>query len=331
MSHPLPALTIVIVTLGGIAELAVPLPGLLSQTIAKRIELIIVAADGTVSSADLASLNGFHSVRCVSLAQIGNRASDAAAGVAVASAPFVGLHENHTRAEPYTYERLLAAFQPMDAALAPVFYPANGEMSWGVAMASIAHAEAAPPNDDGAKSALVLHHAVYRTNLVKPFGKTLRNEPKVQSELLAAGHALRYVPQTVVWHLNEARPNRVLSDSFALGRAFGYSRSRTIGLPERAGRALLVPAIVGLTLLRAFGAARRMAIDPFALLRATPPVALAATAFAMGEVRGYFDRQSAWTALRELHEFHVRGRLAGRAPAALWLSEAIAAMPDGAP
>ena len=208
-----------IVTLGGLAELGLPMPGILAQTIADQIELIIVARAGTVSEADLLSLSGLQSVRLVEKPVITNRGLEAAAGIAVATADFIGLHENHTRAEPETYERLLAAFRADDAALVPVMYPANCEMPWGQAMYAVAHHHASPPNTAEPVSQLVLHHGLYRTELVRPFGKRMKNEPRVQTELIDAGYHLRYVPQTVVWHLNEARPRSVAKVVFALGPA----------------------------------------------------------------------------------------------------------------
>ena len=331
MSIERPDLSVVIVTLGGLRDLAVPLAGLLRQTIAPRIELVIVCQPGRVTPEDIAGLTGLHSVRVVERAEIGNRGRDATEGVAAAGAPFVALHENHTRSEPATFERLLAAFRPSDAAVCPVIYPANGEMAWGNAMYAVAHAHAAPPNDADDKQALVLHSAVYRTDLLKPFGEGLRNEQAVQESLVKAGHSLRFVPGTVVWHVNEARPGRVMSDSFALGRVFGFGRSRDMRLAERLGRALLVPAIVAMNVLRCLRNARGSAATRNEFLRAASPTALAATCFSVGEVVGYFDRRSAWTETNELHEFHVRGRLNARRPAALWLADAVDALPMDAP
>jgi len=327
----LPDLSIVIVTLKGLRQLAVPLPGILSQTIAPRIELIVVAPPGEVTPEDTVGVPGLHSVQLVEREGVGDRGRDAVAGVAVARAPFVALHENHTRAEPETFERLLTAFRPSDAAVCPVLYPANGEMPWGNAMYALAHAEAAPPNDPMDRRALVLHSAVYRTALLQPYGDRLRVEHEVHADLLAAGHTLRFVPGTVVWHVNEARPRRVVADSIALGRAFGFGRSRSMGLAERSGRALLLPAIAAKNALRCLDNARRSAASRQDFLRAAGPTALTAASFAAGEVRGYFDRRSAWSEANELHEFHVRGRLNGREPAARWLAEAIRSIPEGAP
>ena len=160
---PRPDLSLVIVTLGGLADLAVPVPGLRAQTVADRIELILVAAPGKIAPGELDDLTEFHSVRVVERDTISNRGRDAAAGVAVARAPFVGLHENHTRAEPATYERLLAAFTDKVGAACPAIYAANAEMPWGRAMYSVAHIHAAPPVPAEPQLHLVLHQSVRST------------------------------------------------------------------------------------------------------------------------------------------------------------------------
>jgi hypothetical protein len=328
---PPPALSIVIVTLGNLRDLAVPLPGIVNQTIADRIELIVVARTGLVGEEECRAIQGLHSVRLVEREEIANRGRDATSGIAAATAPFVALHENHTCAEPGTFERLLAAFRPGDAAVAPVIYPANGEMAWGNAMYAVAHAHAAMPNDADDKSSLVMHSAVFRTDLVKPLGERLRAEAPVQAELVAAGYTLRYAPGTVMWHVNEARPARVAGDCFALGRDFGFGRSRGMGAGERVARAALLPAIAAMNVLRCLRNMRRAATNRRTALAAAPTTAVAALAFAAGEVRGYFDRRSAWNNTHEMHEFHVRGRLNGRPAAARWLAEAVASLPEGAP
>jgi hypothetical protein len=86
-----------------------------------------------------------------------------------------------------------------------------------------------------------------------------------------------------------------------------------------------------MNVLRCLRNARGSAATRNEFLRAASPTALAATCFSVGEVVGYFDRRSAWTETNELHEFHVRGRLNARRPAALWLADAVDALPKDAP
>jgi hypothetical protein len=102
MTSSTPQLSVVIVTIDGLDGLTLPLPGLTTQTIASEIDLLIVAAPGRIDSRALASLEAFHSVRLFEVDRVANRGREAAAAVAEARAPFVAMHENHTRAEPGT-------------------------------------------------------------------------------------------------------------------------------------------------------------------------------------------------------------------------------------
>ena len=193
-----PLLSIVIVTAGGLDELAVALPGLRSQTIVEKIELLIVAAVGRVSHRDIQDIPGFHSVRLVEIPSVENRAKDAAVAVALARAEFIGLHENHTRAEPETYARILEAFSPGVAAVSPVVYAANAERSWGQAMYAVGHGHAAPPARPNPRPLLVQHSTVYRAECAQRRSPSIADEGDLQAALVAEGHELAMAPGTVL-------------------------------------------------------------------------------------------------------------------------------------
>ncbi len=326
-----PAFSIIIVTLGGLDDLAVPLPGLRSQTMAGDIELIIVAEPGRISAKELLPLTEFHSIRIIDCETITNRGKAAAFAVAVAQARFVGLHENHTRAEPETYERLLAEFSDEVGAVCPVMYAANAEMAWGIAMYTVAHGHATPPARTGPRPFLAHHQAVFSTDFLKKHARELANEELVQAAIIDDGLELRIIPGTVVWHINEARPSRVMIGCFLIGRKYGYHRSRQMGMVVRLLRALLWPAILGNTIFRLLREARRTPEARHRLLISTPAVTVGALCFATGEVFGYFCRSVPRGDNEELHEFHVRGRLAGGTPAKRWLRDAVTELPNGAP
>jgi hypothetical protein len=326
-----PDISIVIVSLGGLADLAIALPGLGQQTIASQIELIFVAGPGRITQSELLALSGFHSVRLVEKAGISNRGRDASAGIAVATAPYVGLHENHTRAEPETYERVLAAFDEVTGAVCPVIYAANSEMVWGRAMYSVAHGHSAPPVTKDPKPFLVLHSSVYRRDFLQQAGERLEHEGELQAELVQQGLQLKFVPGTVVWHVNEARPYWVVADIFQLARVFAFGRAKGMGKSERMVRALASPAIIAISVIRILQTARRSPESSLRFLTSIPVHVIAGITFGVGETIGYFDKKNPWNSLNELHEFHIRGRLDGRIPAKRWLAEAVVKLPHDAP
>lgn len=322
-----PLLSIVLVTAGGLDELAVALPGLRSQTIAETIELLIVAAVGRVSNRDILGITGFHSVRLVEIPTVGNRAKDAAVAVAVARAEFIGLHENHARAEPETYARILEAFSPRVAAVSPVVYAANAERPWGQAMYAAGHGHAAPPARPNPRPLLVQHSTVYRAGCVHRGSPSIADEGDLQASLVAEGYELAMAPGTVLWHVNESRPSYVLSDTFFLGRQFGHARSRSWSLTRRVVYVIAAPAIVAVSVRRLLGELFRTPESRSVRLRALVPCALTGVAFGFGEVRGYFDRSRPVDSAVERHEFEIVSRMAGHAPAKRWLAEAIGRLP----
>lgn len=325
-----PIASIVVVTLGGTADLAVALPGILNQTIAGEIELVIVAKRGCVSDSDLRSISGLHSVILVEANCIGNRSRDAVLGIAVATAPFLALHENHTRSEPETYDRLVQAFDDKTGATCPVIYAANAEMLWGRAMYSVAHGHAAPPVPVVPQKYLVLHSAMYRREFLLKAGSKFRQEEELQSELFNEGLHLKFVPGTVVWHINEARPLKVLSDTFRLGRSFGFSRKSKMSLTQRLLRAGAFPMLAAISATRIMKTAKRSQESSANYLTSWPIYALTGAVYGIGEAIGYLDTHSTWTTDNELHEFHIRSRLNGHTPAKKWLVDAIALLPQSA-
>ena len=322
-----PLLSIVIVTAGGLDDLAVALPGLRSQTIAEKIELLIVAAVGRVSSRDILAITGFHSVRLVEIPSVENRAKDAAVAVAMARAEFIGLHENHTRAEPETYARILEAFSPGVAAVSPVVYAANAERPWGQAMYAAGHGHAAPPARPNPRPLLVKQLTVYRAESAHRRSPSIADEGDLQAALVAEGHELAMAPGTVLWHVNESRPSHVLRDVFFLGRQFGQARSREWSWVRRVVYVVAAPAIVAVSVRRLLGELLRTPESRSVRLTALVPCALTGVAFGVGEVRGYFDRSRPVDSAVERNEFEIVSRMAGHAPAKRWLAEAISQLP----
>jgi hypothetical protein len=331
-----PELSVILVSGGSLETLAVPLPGLRAQTIAKRIELIIVAERGRIDVADTAGIHGFHSVRLVEVdAPIQSRGRAAGAAISAVTAPFFALHENHARFEPHSYERMLAAHTASTAAVGPAVRAANAEDPVGLVMYAIAYGFCAPPVDPGPRHSLPYHNAVFVTGTIRRLPGSLSDwfarEGRLHAALLAHGFELRLAPDAEVWHVNEARPRRLLSDSWWIGRMFGHARSRDWPVIRRIGYAALLPAIAATTWRRLFRDLRRTPDAARRLHTAALWAVPAALAFAMGEVRGYVTTELPENPDFEKHELHVLGRLNGRRPELTWLREAVDAIPPGTP
>lgn len=318
-----PRLSLILVCYHGRGDLLLPLPGLQAQTIAGEIELLLVARPGLFAPGEVEAITGLHSVRLVTVADPVPRGRAAAAAVPAATAPFIGLHENHTRAEPETYERILAAMPEGLAAIAPTFYCANAEAPWASAVFALAHGHCGASIDPGARDHLVHHHAVYPAVFLRAHAEELEHENRLQARVVREGGELRFQPETVLWHIEAASPRMGLWIAFILGRQFGWSRSRGWSAPQRLGRALLLPAIMAVSVLRLLKDLRRLQDSRPYVGQAALPVALMGVTFALGEVRGTFHRSNPWPDAVELHEFEVFERLDGRPPALGLLAQAL--------
>jgi hypothetical protein len=335
MKTSAPQLSVILVTRDGLDSLALPIPGLLQQTIAADIELLLVAPVGVVTGATLEGLAGLHSVRVLEVGKVSNRGREAAIAVAEARAPFIALHENHTRADSQTFERMIAAHAARTAATGPMMCAANPENPWGLAMYALCYGHCAPPAHSRPRTMLPNHNSVYRTEVLRRFGSSLPDrlmrENALHGELVDEGYDLRIAPDTRIWHVNESRPGRVLGDSFYLGRAYGCARSAEWSLRRKCLYAAAWPAVAALTATRFIRALHHTFGASGELPPAVLPAFLAASAHAAGEIRGYFTQEVPIDEEIELHEFHIAGRLGGRSPAAPWLAQAVQQLPKHLP
>lgn len=326
-----PRLTIVVASRTGLAESRPILEWLQGQTIAAALEVIVVAPHGLVSKEAIGEFDKFESLRLVELERIDQRGVAAAHGLLRARAPFAGLCENHAFPAAGTLEKLISDRDPRDAAVAPAIRTANPETRRSLAMYLAAYGHAAVPADPAPRTSLPYHNGVFRTEVLRELGDRLpdlmRDEALLHAELLRLGWQLRIRPDAVTWHVNESRWSRVVTDSFILGTKFGVSRGRASTTLQRVGYALAVPAILVLRLRSLVRMARRSEDTRTRVGWLLPMLVLNATFGALGEAWGGLRINTPVPPDWELHEFHMRGRLAGVPPASPWLRDIVARMP----
>lgn len=320
-----PRLSLVLVCMHGWEDLVLPLPGLRAQTIARDIELLVVAPPGLFEREAIESISGLFAVRLLETEDAFPRGRAAAVATAVARAPFIGLQETHSRADPEAFELILAAMEGGRRIVAPTFHCANAEQPWGAATYTLTHAHAAPPVDPAPRRHLVTHHAVYPAAFLRAHAAELDREHLLQERFADEGGTLLFHPGAVLWHIEAARPGLTIWIAYVLGRQFGWSRSRGWGRPERLARALLLPAIQGLMALRLLGRLRRLQETRPTFWAAAPHTAVLGLAFGWGEVAGTFRRGDPWPMEIERHEYDSFARLSGSPPALRLLAEALEA------
>ncbi len=326
-----PRLTVVIASRTGLRESRPILEHLRGQTIAASLEVIVVAPVGVVSPAALNEFDGFESIQVVEVDRAESRGVAAAHGLLRARARYAGPCENHAFPAADALELLISDRDDRDAAVAPAVRTANPETRRSLTMYFAAYGHAAVPADPSPRETLPYHNGIFRADLLRDLGDRLpelmRDEGLLHAELRRQGWTLRIRPDAVTWHVNESRWSRAVTDAFILGAKFGTARGAVSSWTRRVGYALAVPLIAALRLRVLVQAARRAEDTKDQVLGLVPMLILNASVGALGEAWGGLRLMSQVPPEFELHEFHVRGRLAGVPPRAPWLREIVARMP----
>jgi hypothetical protein len=327
-------LSVILVTNRGLGIISPAIECLREQTVAARIELLVVARSEMVTVGELASVCGLAAVGLVSLDEVGRRGRAAAHAVPFARGRFVALLENHSFGKPDMYERLIEEFDDSTAAVSPNVRSANPHNLWGLGSYIHAYGDFAPPLPTDPPKQLPHHSSVCRRDILERFHhrlpSILEKEYRLHDTLIRSGFRLKVSADATTFHINEGRWRRCCSDPLILGKVFGASRSREWTKSRRIFYACLLPAIVGLHLLRFIKTARRLDETRNKVLRLTPRLLVIATAFGAGEVIGYLTGSEDVPEHFEEHEFHIVGRLAGQPVQNVRLQYFLRFLPAGA-
>jgi glycosyltransferase involved in cell wall biosynthesis len=308
-----PSLSVVIVT-DGYETIRKTVRHLRAQTIADRIELVIVAADGNLEL-DQPELAELHSHRVVEVGDIRSLSWARAPGIREATAPVVALAESHCFPEPEWAERLLSAHTDGWAAVGPAIFNANPSdvVSW--VNLFLDYGPWLGPTRGGEMGDLPGHNSSYKRELLLAYGDRLEAmleaETIMHADLRAAGHRLYQEPAARAAHINVTRTASWLGERFQTGRRFASARSSAWPLWRRATYAAgspLIPAVRMPRLLRDLartGTGRELRGYGYVLL--TFALCVSAAGELVGYVLGSGDSMYALSRI-ELHkERHLRG------------------------
>lgn len=309
-----PRLTLILVSPHGWSDLVVALPGLQAQTIAKDIELIIAAKPGLYPEDIADRIDGLHSVKLVHTTNLLPRGAAVADAIPHATAPFIGTHENHAFAEPETYESIIDAMGEKTGAIAPVYYCLNPDATWAAATSVITHGHASAPVDTVSRPILVLHSAIYPAEVLRPRAHLFRNEAELHKALHEEGFEVHFLPGTVNWHTEAAKPKMAFAIADLGGFMYGWTRSRDWGLGKKLVYTAALPAIMAISMKRYLSALMRMEDLEDKRFKLIPHVSMLGMAFGIGEVRGYYMKKNPWPEWAEWHEYDLLDRLEGYSP-----------------
>jgi hypothetical protein len=262
-----------------------------AQTMAARLELIVVAPSRKDVNLESADTNGLWGYQILELGAF-EEGPAKAAGARAARAPLVAFTENHSFPDPAWAETLINAHEAGEyAAIGPVMRNANPgtAASWGAFLVFYGFAlgdsracevESVPGNQSCYRRAFLVEGGA-------GLDEAFQSETTLQWELRSKGHRLLQHPGARVYHMNFSRFGPSAREFFHSSRLFAYRRAQGWGTFKRmcygAGSPLL-PAIRAPRLVRQARAAR---VPARTMLRAVPAALLILTAGALGEMLGY--------------------------------------------
>ncbi|MHB1294396.1 MAG: glycosyltransferase family 2 protein [Anaerolineae bacterium] len=283
-----PLLSVILVTPDRLDAIRRTLAHLRAQTIAPRLELLIVAPASAGDALPAAEIQGLGSARLVRLDAIHSIAQANAAGVCAARAPIVAFVEEHSFPEPGWAAALLGAYADGCGAVGPVVRNANPAGLVGRADFLIAYGRWSVGTPGGSVDLLPGHNGSYRRDLLLAYGDALEAMLDAESvlhwDLRAHGWQLHLAPEAVVAHLNFERPRVWTAAQFHSGRVFAALRGQTWSLPRRLLYCAAAPLIPLLRLVRILGQAHRSGGQPLGLY---PVLLWGLLAGAAGELLGY--------------------------------------------
>lgn len=267
---------------------------LAAQTIAARIELVLVVPSREAVELDEAALAPFHGHRVVEAGPIRVTAHATACGIRAAGAAYVAYAEEHSYMGPRLIECVLDALRSGYVAVGWGLENANPSLvSW--AHAYLQFAPLVAPVASGEVEALVGHHCAYRRSALLAYGETLEDamctEGVLHAHLRAKGERLYRVGEATSAHVQISALRHLVGHEFTMQRVFACTRVEIMGwgwgrrLLYAAG-APLIPFVRvrrSLAALARAPAARRRALVP----RVVPVMLAAAAAGALGEMLGY--------------------------------------------
>ncbi|HUG54896.1 MAG TPA: hypothetical protein VMR21_14900 [Vicinamibacteria bacterium] len=249
-----PHLSAILVTPDGFETIRPTVRRLRSQSVADRMELVVVAPSRGAIDPHHAELSGFHGVGVVEVGPLRSIAAANAAGVRHARAPVVVLCEDHAWPEEGWADALLAAHRGPWAAVGPVVTNANPGSTVSAADFLIGYGPWADSVARQEMEHLPGHNSSYKREVLMGYGPRLEElleaETVLHWDLRRRGQRLLLEPAARVSHLTFSRWRTFLRVQLLAGRVFGARRAAGLGLARRAALVLAAPLVPAVRLAR---------------------------------------------------------------------------------
>ena len=248
------ALSVVILTPDRFGTISKTLRHLAAQSVAARLEIVIVAPSTRQLQLDETNLRHFHSYVVVEIGPVVSTANARAAGVRAASAPIVAFAEDHSYPGPGWAQALIARHRENWAAVGPAMANANPRSLTSWANLLIEYSEWLDPSPSGEREHLPGHNSSYKRSLLLEYGDQLEQMLDAESilhwDLRRKKHRLYLEGSARTFHENFSKPFPCIPLRFNGGRLFAAARSRQWPLRRRALFVLGSPVIPLLRFVR---------------------------------------------------------------------------------
>ena len=289
----IPEMSVLLVTPDDYQTIRRTVGHLRAQTVAGRLELVIIAPSrGGLGLVD-EEVGGFQRVRVVEVGEIKRVAPAKAAGVAEASAPLVAFAEDHCYPEPEWAGHLINAHRQGWAAVGPAMCNANPLTMVSWAGLYLNFGSCLGTAGSGAARNLPWHNISYRRQLLLDYGTDLPALLAVEGLLLddlrSRGHGLYLEAKARTSHVNISRLSSWVVHTFWGGRLFGAARAREKGWSvwRRLAYVCGGPLIPVIRLRRTVPVIYRTGRGRELMPRILPAMFAGLIPHALGEVTGY--------------------------------------------
>lgn len=298
-----------------------------AQSIARRMEVVLVVPSRDGLGVDTELLSPFGSWKVIEAGEVPSGAAGYAAGVRGASAPVVVFTEDHCFPAPGWAEALLGAYAHGCAAAGPVVANASdpgNAIAWADFM--LGYGPWLDPTPGGEVEYLPGHNSSYRRDVLLEYEPDLEAWLEAESllhwDLRKKGRRLWLEPAARTHHFNFSLLRPWLAATFFQARTFAGRRMREVGRARRLAWAAASPLIPAIRLRRCVKDLGRCRERP-GLARLVPALSVALVVSAVGEATGYLLGPGGAPARVSPYEFrrdrHVTARdRAAMANASFW-------------
>jgi hypothetical protein len=298
----------------GLETIGRTLRHLQKQTVADRIELVLVVPEEVRINRSDSRLEGFWGISIVEVEEISSLSWSREPGIRAARAPVVALAESHTYHGPVWGEALIEAHRGPWVAVGPGVSNANPRYASSWANLFLDYGPWLEPDAGREMDVLPGHNTAYDRRILLTYGADLKHlletEAFLHADMRSKGFRLWMEPRARMGHLNVTRPSSWIRERILAGRRFGAARAVCVSPGRRAIYAVGSPLIPVIRAARIVPVWRRCA-RVHRLPRALPlALLLSLLLSAFGEFLGYaFGSGDSMRQLSriELHrEDHIR-------------------------